>query len=163
MVEFKRKELMESQIENFERIYQNVNFFVWLLWGLVTIVSLVAMYFFSITLGLWFLAFATFASAIYYFILSFIKERVHIGYYQRIKKIQVLLTKDGIVAKEFFKDQEKDYLVAYDTIYKILQYKNYAIIKLINEGSITLPYEKASEEFFATLKGKIKEKYKICF
>ena len=69
MVTFDRKNLIESQKNKLDRIYKDINFFVWLGWIITTIISIVVMYFFSIVAGLWFESVVVFCCAMYYMIM----------------------------------------------------------------------------------------------
>lgn len=72
MITFSRKDLIKSQNSKLDRIYKDVNFFVWLGWVLTTIISVVVMYFFSIMIGVWLEALVMLACALYYLTMSFV-------------------------------------------------------------------------------------------
>lgn len=159
MVIFDRKLLIQSQNKKLERVYKDINFFVWLGFILITIIVAVIMYFFSIIAGLWVEAVISFCCSMYYMIMSFVRERMALGYYQKAKQINVNYTKDGLVIKEITKDSEKDYLVAYKDISRIFEYKGYFVIMMKNEGKITLPNSEEAEELKEQLKTLLTNAY----
>lgn len=159
MIKFNRKDLINSQIDKLERIYKDVNYFIWLGWVIATIFASVVMYFFSIMGGLWFEAVVVFSCAIYYLIMSFVRERLYLGYYQNAKEIQIDWLAEGIAIKELTKENEFDYLVAYSQIYKIIEYKKYFVILLKNEGRITLPNIEQAQQLKTELKNNIGNRY----
>lgn len=161
MVIFDRKLLIQSQNDKLERIYRDVNFFVCLGFILITIMVTVVMYFFSIVAGLWVEAVVIFCCSMYYMIKSFVRERMALGYYQKAKQIIVNYTKNGLVVKEVTKESEKDYLVAYNDIHRILEYKAYFVIMMKNEGKITLPNIVEADELKEQLKTQIGNAYLV--
>ncbi|MDE6968037.1 MAG: YcxB family protein [Clostridia bacterium] len=161
MITFDRQQLIKSQNDKFNRVYMDINFFVWLGWGLTTVMVAVIMYFFSINVGLWLEAFVLFGCSIYYLLMSFVKERVALGYYQKVKEIQMDITSDGIVLKEIFKEDEIDYLISFNEIYKVVEYKNYFVIMLKNEGRIVLPNSDDITDLKTTFKNRIKSRYHV--
>ncbi len=162
MVIFDRKSLIESQNDRFNHIYNDINFFVWLAFALTTIVAVMITYFFTIAVGLWMEAIFTFCSAMYYLIMSFTKEKMALGYYQQAVEISAVCTVNGLVLTEITKSQEKiDYMIAYDNIYKVVEYNKYFIIMLKNEGRITLPNLSGAADIKNTLKDKLGNIYHI--
>ncbi len=161
MIIFDRKLLIQSQNDKLERIYRDVNFFVCLGFILITIMVTVVMYFFSIVAGLWVEAVVIFCCSMYYMIMSFVRERMALGYYQKAKQIIVNYTKNGLVVKEVTKESEKDYLVAYNDIHRILEYKAYFVIMMKNEGKITLPNIVEADELKEQLKTQIGNAYLV--
>lgn len=156
MVIFDRKSLIESQNNRFNHIYNDINFFVWLAFALTTILVIMITYFFTIVVGLWVEAIFTFCAAMYYLIMSFTKEKMALGYYQQALEISAVCTTNGVVFTETTKTQEKnDYMIAYENIYKVLEYNKYFIIMLKNEGRITLPNIKEATDLKNTLKDKL--------
>ncbi len=83
------------------------------------------------------------------------------GYYQKAKQIIVNYTKNGLVVKEVTKESEKDYLVAYNDIHRILEYKGYFVIMMKNEGKITLPNIVEADELKEQLKTQIGNAYLV--
>lgn len=161
MVTFDRKNLIESQKNKLDRIYKDINFFVWLGWIITTIISIVVMYFFSIVAGLWFESVVVFCCAMYYMIMSFVKERMALGYYQKAKSITVSSIKKGLVFKQVIKDDEKDFLIAYCDINRVFEYNTFIVIMLKSEGKITLPNVPEAEEIKQLLKDKLQSAYLI--
>ena len=94
-------------------------------------------------------------------IMSFVRERMALGYYQKAKQIIVNYTKNGLVVKEVTKESEKDYLVAYNDIHRILEYKAYFVIMMKNEGKITLPNIVEADELKEQLKTQIGNAYLV--
>lgn len=162
MITFSRQSLIQSQQELFLKNYKNINFFIWLLGICTTIVSAVVVWFFSIALGLWLQAAVLFGSAIYYLLMSFIKERVLIGYYQRAKQLTLMLDKDGLAIHEYFLNEERIYFALYSNIYIVREFEKFIIIKLENEHFLTLPNTKEGKEFFEGLQKLLGNKYKLC-
>lgn len=162
MVTFNRKSLIYSQINRFNHIYNDINFFVCVGFVLITIVAAVVMYFFSIMIGLWIVAIVSFGCALYYLILSFTKEKLMLGYYQQVLELNIVCTKNGIVINELTKTQQKnDYMIAYKDIYKVLEYNKYIIIMLKNEGRITLPNITKSQDLKTRLKSEVSDIYRV--
>ncbi len=161
MVTFDRKSLIESQKNKLDRIYTDINFFVWLGWVITTIVSIVVMCFFSIVAGLWLEAVVVFCCSMYYMMMSFVKERMALGYYQKAKSITVSSIKEGLVFKQVTKDDEKDFLIAYSDINRVFEHKTFIVIMLKSEGKITLPNLPEAEEIKQLLKDKLHSAYLI--
>lgn len=161
MIIFDRQSLIASQNSKLNHIYKDVNFFVWLGWGLVTLVVAMAIYFFSITIGLWMEAVVVFLCAMYYMIMSFVKEKMALGYYQKTKEIRVRWTKQGIAIKEFTKDAQIDSLVGFTQIKRVTEYNHYIEIKLKNEGVVTLPNTDDCTELKEVLQNKLKSLYRV--
>lgn len=156
MVTFDRKNLIMSQCARLDRMYKDINFFVILLCTIVTIVSIVAMTFFSIAVGLWIEAVVIFISAMYYMIMSFIKERMMLGYYQKAKYIDVNATIEGLVLKQVMRDSEKDYLVNYNEISRVIVNNDFFVICLKNEGKIALPNTIEAHKILNVLREQLK-------
>lgn len=159
MITFSRKDLIKSQKSKLDRIYKDVNFFVWLGWVLTTIISVVVMYFFSIMIGVWLEALVMLACALYYLTMSFVRERMNIGYYQTAKEIQIDIIETGFAIKEITKEDKFEYVLTYDQIFKVVEYKGYFSISLTNEGMITLPDCPQAEELKEELKRNVKNRY----
>lgn len=161
MVKFDRKQLINSQSSKLNKIYKDTNFFVWLGWSLITVVIIVIMYFYSINIGLWIEAVVTFGCAMYYMIMSFVKERIFLGYYLSVNEIEIFAIKDGVAIKEVTNEQTNDFLVSYEQIAKVIEYKNYIVIKLKDEGCVTIPNTDEATEFKTALSNKIKSRYHV--
>lgn len=159
MITFSRKELIQSQNSKLDRIYKDVNYFIWLGWILITIISLVVMYFFSIMIGLWLEAVVLLSCALYYLTMSFVRERMNIGYYQSAKEVQIDIIKTGLAIKEITKEDSFDYMLSYEQIYKVVEFKGYFSIFLTNEGRITLPNCPQADELKDVLKKEIKNRF----
>lgn len=161
MVNLDRKILIKSQRYRFQHVYQDVNFGVWLAWGLVTLVAALIMYFFSINLGLWLEALTLFCCALYYLAMSFAKEKLELGYYQKILTLGVACSDSGLIMAERTKQEENKYLVAYNQIRKAEEYNGYINIVLANEGRIVLPNTPELCDVKASLSKRLGKRYRV--
>lgn len=160
MITFFKESLINSRYENFKKNYNIANFFVWLFLVCTTIISIVMLWFFSISKGLLLQSIALLFCAIYYCTISIFKERLLNGFYQKVTKLSISADKKGLTIQEVFEKDAKSYFVFFNEIVKIKEFSKFITIKLKDKHFLILPNTKDGKEIFNTLERTLNKNYK---